>query len=306
MASPQTWKQIAAAVREVRDLEYEIAVDFQGAIRSAMIARVSGADAIYGFAQPRETPARTLYTRQVAARGTHIIEQNLSLAEEVAGRALTTPEAIFPRDETADQECERRLREGGIGQFALLNPGAGWGAKRWPVEHYGKLPSELAKLGLKPLINFGPGEEDLAQVVQKASDGTAEPICFFAHAVNCADPPSFFVHRRRHWPHAFGSGHGRSGCSDLWPHGSRAQRAIWNNEHRAAQPFQPDQPQTPPTTGRRPTGNYCRPGDRRRPPTTGEFSWLSQNLPGQRSPAAYASRSASHLRFCISGWRSPR
>jgi heptosyltransferase I len=58
MSSAQTWKQIAAAVHEVRDEKYEIAIDFQGAIRSALIARVSRATIIYGFDQPRETPAR--------------------------------------------------------------------------------------------------------------------------------------------------------------------------------------------------------------------------------------------------------
>ncbi len=176
LASVRTWKQIAAAVRDVRNLEYEVAVDFQGAIRSAMIARTSGASAIYGFAQPRETPARSLYTQPVPARGTHIVEQNLSLAEEVAGRALPTPPALLPHDEVAEQECERRLQERKIGEFAILNPGAGWGAKRWPAEHYGEVASELAKLGLKPLINFGPGEEELAETVQKVSDGVSEPI----------------------------------------------------------------------------------------------------------------------------------
>jgi heptosyltransferase I len=174
MTSVQTWKQIAAAVREVRDARYEVAIDFQGAIRSAMIARLSGAGTIYGFAQPRETPARTLYTRRVAARGTHIVEQNLSLAEEVAGRALPTPGVVFPRDEAAERECQYRLQAGKIGKFALLNPGAGWGAKRWPAERYGLVAKEIAQSGLRPLINFGPGEEDLAQAVREASDGAAE------------------------------------------------------------------------------------------------------------------------------------
>ncbi len=176
MTSAQTWKKIATAVREVRREKYEVAIDFQGAIRSAMIARISGANAIYGFTQPRETPARTLYTRRVTARGTHIIEQNLSLAEEVAGRALPTPGAVFPHDEAAEQECEHRLQESGIKKFALLNPGAGWGAKRWPAERYGEVAKEIASHGLKPLINFGPGEEDLAQTVQRASNGRAEMV----------------------------------------------------------------------------------------------------------------------------------
>jgi heptosyltransferase-1 len=194
MASSQTWKQIAAAAREVRSEKYQAAVDFQGAIRSAMIARASHVNTIYGFDRPRETPARSLYTHRVTARGTHIVEQNLSLVEEIAGRALPTPRAIFPRDEFAEQECERRLREGGTGKFALLNPGAGWGAKRWPAERYGHLAKELARDEIKSLINFGPGEEELAKSVQEISDGAAEFVaCSITQLIALTRRASLFV-----------------------------------------------------------------------------------------------------------------
>jgi heptosyltransferase-1 len=194
MASPQTWRQIAAAAREVRGEQYEVAIDFQGAIRSVLIARVSHVNAIYGFDRPRETPARSLYTRRVAARGTHIVEQNLSLAEEVAGRALQAPGDIFPRDEAAEQECERRLREGGTAKFALLNPGAGWGAKRWPAERYGRVAEELAKDGIKSFVNAGPGEEELAKSVQELSDGPAEVVaCSITQLIALTRRASLFV-----------------------------------------------------------------------------------------------------------------
>ena len=51
-------------------------------------------------------------------------------------------------------------------KFALLNPGAGWGAKQWPAERYGQVAKQLAEEGLKSLINFGPGEEELARDVE--------------------------------------------------------------------------------------------------------------------------------------------
>jgi heptosyltransferase I len=194
MASPQTWKQIGAAAREVRSEQYEVAIDFQGAIRSALIARLAHPNIIYGFGQPREIPARRFYTDPVTARGTHIVEQNLSLAEEVAGRALPTPPAIFPRDEAAEQECNRRLDNPPVGRFALLNPGAGWGAKRWPAERYGRVARELATDGLKPFINFGPAEEDLARSVREASKGAAEIIkCSITQLIALTRHASLFI-----------------------------------------------------------------------------------------------------------------
>ncbi len=54
-----------------------------------------------------------------------------------------------------------------------MNPGAGWGAKRWPVERYGAVAQALAREGIRSIINYGPGEEDLAAAVRAASADTA-------------------------------------------------------------------------------------------------------------------------------------
>lgn len=78
LLSMQTWEQIAAGMSELRAQRYEVAVDFQGAVRSALIARWSGAPMIYGAAQPRENVASMFYTRQVMAKGSHVVEQNHS------------------------------------------------------------------------------------------------------------------------------------------------------------------------------------------------------------------------------------
>ena len=174
--SSQTWEQMAAGLSELRAGQYQVAVDFQGAVRSALMARWSGAPVIFGVAQPRENVASMFYTRQVIAHGMHIVEQNFCLAEAIAGHSLEMPRVEFPHDESAEQECERRLRALDSRDFVLLNPGAGWGAKQWPAERYGQVARHLADEGLRSLINFGPGEEGLAQEVEAASGDTAKRI----------------------------------------------------------------------------------------------------------------------------------
>ena len=175
LRSIQTWEQIAAGLSELRAQRYEVAVDFQGAVRSAVLARWSGAPVIYGAAQPRENVASMFYTRQVIARGSHVVEQNLSLAEAAARRPLEMPKIEFPHDQAVEKQCGDRL-QCGIGDFVLLNPGAGWGAKQWPAERYGQVARRLAEDGVKSLINFGPGEEPLVRAVESASEGTAKGI----------------------------------------------------------------------------------------------------------------------------------
>jgi heptosyltransferase-1 len=172
--SGQTWEQMAAGFSDLRAGHYQIAVDFQGAARSALLARWSGTPIRYGFAQPRENVASMFYTRQVIARGDHIVEQNHSLAEAVARRPLQRPGVDFPHDHAAEQECDRRLKESTVEKFVLFNPGAGWGAKQWPAERYGSVARQLADDGLKSIINCGPGEENVVQSVEAASGGVAE------------------------------------------------------------------------------------------------------------------------------------
>src|ERR1700690_1431506 len=81
-----TWERIAASISDLRAARYEIALDLQGAIRSSLLARWSGAPVIYGAAQPRENLASMFYTRQIITGGGHVVEQNLSLAAALANR----------------------------------------------------------------------------------------------------------------------------------------------------------------------------------------------------------------------------
>lgn len=176
MSSTQTWRQMAAALRDLQASRYDVAADFQGAARSALIARWSGAETIFGSAQPRENVASLFYTRQVMPRGQHVVEQNLSLAEAMANGKLSLPKIEFPHDPSAEEQCAHRLREHGLEDFVLLNPGAGWGAKQWPAGRYGEVARRLGEWGLGSLVNFGPGEGILARAVEATSDGAAESI----------------------------------------------------------------------------------------------------------------------------------
>jgi len=176
LITTDTWRQISGSVHDLRIPNYQVALDFQGALRSALIARLSGAKKIYGFASPRESAARIAYTERITASGTHVVEQNLSLSEALLGKRVDMPAAQLPRDEAAEQKCARCMVEHRIEKFALLNPGAGWGAKQWPAERYGEVAKQLSTLNLRCLINYGPGEQALAETAETSSRGHGEAI----------------------------------------------------------------------------------------------------------------------------------
>jgi heptosyltransferase-1 len=59
-----------------------------------------------------------------------------------------------------------------------LSPAGGWRSKCWPPERYGVLCQKIrASLGLRCVLNYGPGEDDLISAVKLAS-GEADPIAY--------------------------------------------------------------------------------------------------------------------------------
>ena len=166
-----------SAMSALRAPRYELAVDFQGAWKSAGLALWSGAPERIGLDHPRERPAALFYTRRVLTTSRHVVDQGLELAAAACGQKPGPPCFPLPCSATSENWCNAELRQRGLQDFALLSPGGGWGAKLWPSESYGQVAAALAGEGLPSLINFGPGEEELARAVEQASGGAAQPLC---------------------------------------------------------------------------------------------------------------------------------
>lgn len=183
LLSFSTLHHLITVWNDVRSVRYDVAVDLQGAIRSAILASWSGAAFVYGSAEPREAPASLWYTREVIPEERHVVRQNLSVADKIiedhggkGGTGARSAEIDLPRDCDAEQRVRTRLSAMKVGDFAIINPGAGWGAKRWPAERYGEVARKLAALGLQSIVNYGPGEEELARSVEIASRGMAQSM----------------------------------------------------------------------------------------------------------------------------------
>jgi heptosyltransferase-1 len=207
----ETRKEFSSALKELREQRYDVAVDFQGAIKSALLARLCGARAVVGMDQPRESPARLFYSQRVPTKGSQVIEHYCSLAEAVLARLncrapldrtaeggcpYASPGELrdyLPRDTAAVEAISSRLNHASS-PIILINPGAGWGAKEWPAERYGEVSRELAQRGASVLVNYGPGEEQLANNVQSASGGAAQPItCSIAELIGLSRRASLFI-----------------------------------------------------------------------------------------------------------------
>lgn len=176
----ETLNEIRALRAEMRAAGYDAVVDMQGSVRSGVVARFAGCGRVIGEARPREAPAKWLFTERVETIGQHVIEQDIELAEAVAGDVLTYIPPLFPEDEAAEEWCDRLEREIVSVQpncpILLIHPGAGWGAKRWPAERYGAVAEEFAMRGGVALVSAGPGEEELAAGVVESAQGHARVV----------------------------------------------------------------------------------------------------------------------------------
>jgi lipopolysaccharide heptosyltransferase I len=162
------------AVRRLRAERYDVALDFQGLMKSAVLARASGARRVAGFSiwHLREKGARPFYSDVDAHEPpAHVIHKNLSLLSTVGVRSGAVE---FPLARRACPTRETIVAETSGGRFALLNPGAAWPNKRWPPERFGEVAAFLREVrGLSVYVLWGPGEEALAREVVHASGGAA-------------------------------------------------------------------------------------------------------------------------------------
>ncbi len=165
------WASTISALRRER---FDAAIDFQGLIKSAALARLSGARRAIGFAREslREPFASAFYTETVQSLETgHVIVKNLSLLAALRIEAPVAPAFRFVRRPSA---AEQQVRVRTSGRFAIINPGAAWPNKRWPPERFGALAVEIHRRhGLASIVTWGPAERELAEQIVAASAGAA-------------------------------------------------------------------------------------------------------------------------------------
>jgi lipopolysaccharide heptosyltransferase I len=173
---------IVGAIKELRRSRYDVAIDLQGLVKSAVLARSSGATRVIGFASSylRERLARALYTDVYdpgcngiydPAETRHVVEINLGLVSPL-GITAHTPE--FPI-EAVDSAVARQVRDRTSGRYVLLNPGARWPNKRWPPERFGRVAVALReRYGLTSVALWGEDDERaMAEDLVSHADGAA-------------------------------------------------------------------------------------------------------------------------------------
>jgi heptosyltransferase I len=182
-ASGETLLAPRQQFRRLRASSFDLAIDFQGLLKSAAIARFSSASKIVGFDRKalREPVSSLLLSRSVRVRtDIHVIQKNLALVAgalgidvPVSGSDFEYPLGLSQLDETEADEIIQVSGE----QFVVLNPGGGWPTKQWSAARFGELADRLwERHRLTSVITFGPGEAGLAdQAINASRSGRVFP-----------------------------------------------------------------------------------------------------------------------------------
>jgi heptosyltransferase-1 len=169
--------QVRLELQKLRGEKFDVALDFQGLMKSALVGKLSGAKQIYGFSSRslKEPASRIFLDKAVrTSRRSNVIFKNLNLANrslKLGLPSLAIEDLSFPiqLQDAHYAEAEGIISRVGA-RFAILNPGGGWPAKLWPAERFGRLTDRISKeLGLTSIVTYGPGEKELSDRVVAAA-----------------------------------------------------------------------------------------------------------------------------------------
>lgn len=183
------------ARRTMRARHYDVALDFQGLLKSAALTRLSGAARIVGFDRTglREPLAAPLYGERVTVDDSqHVIRKNLALASAIGAASQAWDFPIAPVESRAVASLLATVRA----PFAVINPGAAWPNKRWPPDKLGAVARHLHdRHRIASIVLWGPNEEDAARAVVNAAGGAAHlaPETGLAELIALLRPASLMV-----------------------------------------------------------------------------------------------------------------
>lgn len=163
-AHKKSWWKIPALLSELRQQlqaeNYDIVLDAQGLLKSALLARLAGV-AVFGFAaeSARESLAARFYQKTAKVPdGLHVIEKNRQLVSEIFAADITQP-ADFGlgefRQKWMQTELSGTLKKITDQPFIVLLHGTTWNSKYWPEASWEELIHLLIQQGWHCLLPWG-------------------------------------------------------------------------------------------------------------------------------------------------------
>jgi len=175
---PALLVEVASSFRSLRKKSYDVAVDFQGNLRSGIVTGISGARRRIGFAASHAREhSHKFYTECFSPPlGTHRLMWNMLMLSKLG---IENPAVVWRTTQNTEETAHAKEFLGRLdssGPVVIIHPGTSrFGTfKRWPPERFAGVAKRLRdELGAVPVLTGGPGERELCEEVAGLAQGSA-------------------------------------------------------------------------------------------------------------------------------------
>ncbi|MFZ2657619.1 MAG: lipopolysaccharide heptosyltransferase II [Victivallales bacterium] len=137
-------------VGELRSERYDMAMDLQGLLRSALFAKFARSESVAGFSSPKEWPAAFFYDRKISPepRYAHAVEKNARFISMLFDIPFSVPQEELPEDPAGIRSIRLLLEKKGVqpGRGIIsIAPGARWESKQWPPSFFAEVIDKVCE-----------------------------------------------------------------------------------------------------------------------------------------------------------------
>jgi len=177
---PRGWLKSPRAVlelrRQLRAFRPDVTLDLQGLFKSGVAAWLSGAAVRIGPAGPDAREGSWLAaTHRVPLRATHVVDRACELLAPL-GLAAPAPEFAMPHWPVSRLRMQQWLAVQRLPQRpVILNPGAGWRSKLWPLDRFAATARGIRRIHGQPaiVVRGGDAEREAAERIAADAPGAA-------------------------------------------------------------------------------------------------------------------------------------
>jgi lipopolysaccharide heptosyltransferase II len=184
-AQPHHWPEMFRSIRWMREQHFDLVIDLQCLARSGAFAWLARGKFLIGLDEVREG-ARGFYDVAVRRKSfqTHAVDWYLAVLPQLCVPVHQNFQWLPERPEIADEVKQKWFGENSQfairnSQLILLQPGARWNNKRWPVENFAELIRLLAaKFPKAHFAILGSGEDKpLGETIAHAKPARCLNLC---------------------------------------------------------------------------------------------------------------------------------
>ncbi len=158
--------------RELRKEEYDLVLDLQGLMKSAIFVAAARAQRKIGFAGGKEPAAAWALSERLPPfdPDRHALERYLDLLEPAGLMRPARPDfGLAPGQAAREAAATLAAEPAGEGPLVVLHPMAKWESKLWPRAHWATLARELAGMGCRLLLTGSGADAEATAVIAEAA-----------------------------------------------------------------------------------------------------------------------------------------